>query len=304
MDATMINSDAPCAPSKTTLTSNCADDAEKPMSNVASATDVAAVAVAKVDSDGVRADAPSPKRARIEPEVDNVVNVSHSNLPQSANEGKKLVVSFQGTIGAGKTTQLTALREFYKNDPSVMFVDEPLDEWQEYRLLEFMYNGLEANKDAQPLGDNALDPCSFQTVALATRVARLHQALSSPKVQVVICERSPEADKYVFAEATLKTTAQRNAYKLVYDKVLSMLPPFVNHHFLLKLDPASAKLRICKRARPEEQSISLEYLAMLDKGHKSLIESVPEHHTTFDAGMDRDELSKTILVRIEALKAE
>jgi len=304
MDATMTNSDAPCAPSKTTLTTDCADDAEKPMSNVASATDVAAVAVvadAKVESDGARADAPSPKRARIEPEVDNV---SHSNLPQSAKEGKKLVISFQGTIGAGKTTQLTALREFYKNDPSVMFVDEPLDEWQEYRLLEFMYNGLEANENAQPLGDNALDPCSFQTVALATRVARLHQALSSPEVDVVICERSPEADKYVFAEATLKTTAQRNAYKLVYDKVLSMLPPFVNHHFLLKLDPASAKSRICKRARPEEQSISLDYLAMLDKGHESLIESVPEHHTTFDAGMDRGELSKTILARIEALKAK
>ena len=165
-----------------------------------------------------------------------------------------------------------------------------------------MYNGLQANDKNMPLGDDVLDPSSFQTVALSTRTARLFHALQTPGVRVVICERSPEAYKHVFADATLNTTAQRNAYDLVYDKVLSMLPPIVKHHFLLKLDAASAKLRIGKRARSEEQSISLEYLGMLDKGHQALLDSAGENQTVFDGSMDRAELSKALIERIEQLK--
>jgi len=263
---------------------------DKPMSNAPSTTEVAVDATEHFASKAAPADARSPKRARIVQSEHSEPNV------------KPLVINLQGTIAAGKSTQLNALREHFEHDSSVVFVDEPLNEWQQHRLLEFMYNGLDANAKNMPLGDEALDPSSFQTVALATRTARLFHALQTPGLHVVICERSPEADKHVFADATLNTTAQRNAYDLVYQKVLSMLPPITKHHFLLKLDAASAKLRIGKRARSEEQKISLEYLHMLDKGHEALLQSVGDHQTVFDGGMDRAELSKALIARIEQLK--
>ena len=283
-----------------------ADVVDKPMSNAASTDDVAAVANDKDAANQARSQAPSPKRARIqqgEHKSDPDQDKSEDKVEHSSHQAvKPLVINLQGTIAAGKSTQLNALREHFANDSTVVFVDEPLDEWQNHRLLEFMYNGLQAIEKNVPLGDEALDPSSFQTVALATRTARLFHALTTPGVRVVICERSPEADKHVFADATLKTTAQRNAYTLVYDKVLSMLPPVTKHHFLLKLDVASAKLRIGKRARAEEQTISLEYLGMLDKGHEALLESAGANQTVFDGAMDREELSKLLIDRIEQLK--
>lgn len=213
-----------------------------------------------------------------------------------------IVINLQGTIAAGKSTQLAALREHYKHDETVAFVDEPLDLWQKYDLLKFMYNGLEANNNNQPLGDEALDPCSFQTVALATRTASLHKVLMDPKVRVVICERSPEADKYVFATTTLKTTAQRNAYELVYDKVLSMLPPTKTHHFVLQLDPSVAKKRILSRNRTEELNISLEYLETLDQGHHTLMDSTLYASYMFEANVEPQQLTCNLIERIDFLK--
>ena len=40
------------------------------------------------------------------------------------------IVSIEGNIGSGKSTLLSNLREHYKNSSNVVFLKEPVDEWE------------------------------------------------------------------------------------------------------------------------------------------------------------------------------
>ena len=39
------------------------------------------------------------------------------------------IISIEGNIGSGKTTLLQNLKNKYKNNPQVIFLKEPVDEW-------------------------------------------------------------------------------------------------------------------------------------------------------------------------------
>ena len=40
------------------------------------------------------------------------------------------VTSIDGNIGSGKSTLMANLRDYYKDDPNVIFLKEPVDEWE------------------------------------------------------------------------------------------------------------------------------------------------------------------------------
>lgn len=60
-----------------------------------------------------------------------------------------LLITIEGTIGAGKSTVMRALREQYAGNAAVTFVDEPVDAWigartetgDSVNLLDAMYRG-------------------------------------------------------------------------------------------------------------------------------------------------------------------
>ena len=43
------------------------------------------------------------------------------------------IVSIEGNIGSGKTTLLKKLKEKYVNNPNIIFLKEPVDEWEQIK---------------------------------------------------------------------------------------------------------------------------------------------------------------------------
>ena len=49
-----------------------------------------------------------------------------------------LLLAIEGNIGIARSTLLNKLKQHYRNDSSVVFVDEPVDTWEEKGLLAEM----------------------------------------------------------------------------------------------------------------------------------------------------------------------
>lgn len=191
----------------------------------------------------------------------------------------QLLITIEGTIGAGKSTVLRALREDYAADEEVMFVDEPVDQWiaggdGRINLLDSMYRG----SLAQP---------TFQLMALATRIGPVVKALRS--ASVVICERSIWSDKHVFAELGLRDPVTRAAYELSHAALHQSFPAGLKEVLVLLDVPVTVAIeRIVHRGRPEEQGVDAAYLRQLEAGHARLEASC------------RCEGSQRVLMRIDA----
>ena len=55
-------------------------------------------------------------------------DVSSNVQSQTTNRPYK-IISIEGNIGSGKSTLLNNLKEEYKYNPNVVFLDEPVDSW-------------------------------------------------------------------------------------------------------------------------------------------------------------------------------
>ena len=90
------------------------------------------------------------------------------------------IISIEGNIGSGKTTLLKNLREYYKNNDNIIFLDEPLNEWNKITdengitILEKFY--MDQKKYA----------FSFQMMAYITRLAILRKAYNSNNNKIII----------------------------------------------------------------------------------------------------------------------
>ena len=43
------------------------------------------------------------------------------------------IISIEGNIGSGKSTLLSNLRQHYENNSNVVFLKEPVDEWEKIK---------------------------------------------------------------------------------------------------------------------------------------------------------------------------
>ena len=109
-----------------------------------------------------------------------------------------IIVSIEGNIGSGKSTLLANLRETYKNDANIIFLKEPVDEWEKIKdengitILEKFYS--DQNKYSFP----------FQMMAYVSRLKVLRDELkniqfSEDKKTIIITERSLHTDKMVLS---------------------------------------------------------------------------------------------------------
>ena len=49
------------------------------------------------------------------------------------NDNNNIIISIDGNIGSGKSTLLKNLKEFYKDNKKIIFLKEPVDEWNEIK---------------------------------------------------------------------------------------------------------------------------------------------------------------------------
>ena len=118
----------------------------------------------------------------------------------SSSSSSCLIVSIDGNIGSGKTTGKAKLREYImsfrkkKEDNSIVFVDEPVDDWANIKsesgrpMLQLFYE------------DTKKHAFAFQMMAFISRLSKLKDAIEKNPNSIIITERSLYTDKMVFAQ--------------------------------------------------------------------------------------------------------
>jgi deoxyadenosine/deoxycytidine kinase len=182
------------------------------------------------------------------------------------------VTSIDGNIGSGKSTLMKNLCEYYKDEPNVVFLREPVDEWEKVKdengvtMLEKFYE------------DPEKYAFSFQMMAYVSRLKVFKDAvknINSSKKVYIITERSLYTDKMVFAKMLYDTN---KIEKVNYEIYLNWFDTFseefpVHKVIYVKTDPEKCHSRILKRAREGENLIPLEYLQSCDSYHNNMLDT-------------------------------
>lgn len=182
------------------------------------------------------------------------------------------ILSIEGNIGSGKTTLMANLKEEHKNNPYVIFLKEPVDEWSTIQdangktILEKFYENQQAYSFA------------FQMMAYISRLNVLRQALKGlqPGMKyTIITERSLNTDRYVFAKMLYETGKMEDVcYQIYLNWFDTFSKEFPVHKVVyVKTAPEICHARISKRAREGENCIPLEYLQSCDKYHEDMLKT-------------------------------
>ena len=174
-----------------------------------------------------------------------------------------LIISIEGNIGSGKSTLLKNLQEKFQ-DKNYVFVKEPVDLWEHVTdeegitILENFYK--EPTKYS----------FAFQMMAFTTRMSVLKKAVSeNPNAEVIICERSIEADRHVFAQMLYDDKLMN---KMEYKIYTDLAKEYIDDNpidAIVYFYTTSEKCieRIIKRSRTGESNIESAYLEKCEVYH-------------------------------------
>jgi len=182
------------------------------------------------------------------------------------------IISIEGNIGSGKSTLMENLKKYYKNNSYVIFLKEPVDEWEKIKdangktILEKFYENQE--KYAFP----------FQMMAYISRLNEVKNVLKSIPLDsdqkyIIITERSLYTDKCVFAKMLHDSGKIEDVnYKIYLNWFYTFLDEFPVHKLIyVQALPEICHTRIISRSREGEKNISLEYLQLCNKYHNEMI---------------------------------
>lgn len=174
---------------------------------------------------------------------------------------KTIVVSVDGNIGSGKSTLVEIIKKSISNYRTLK---EPLVVW------ENVVDSEKGNIITKFYSDKQRWAYTFQNFAFITRMVQLYNVLQE-QPQVIITERSPLTDKYVFATMLYHDGTMSEIEWEIYNYWYSYFNVKVDAIIYLNTDIEVCYKRINKRNRNGESDINLEYLAKLDKYHQNLI---------------------------------
>ena len=191
------------------------------------------------------------------------------------------VISIDGNIGSGKSTLLAKLKEHYADNDHVVFLKEPVDDWEKITdengitMLEKFYSNQEKYS------------FSFQMMAYISRLkvlkdtkkmiigSYLDGSHNYDKPYIIITERSLYTDKMVFAKMLYDS---KKIEEVNYKIYLSWFDTFseefpVDKIIYVKTSPEKCHSRILKRSRDGESNIPLEYLNNCHKYHDDMLDT-------------------------------
>ena len=181
-----------------------------------------------------------------------------------------IIVSIEGNIGSGKSTLLANLQEYFKNYTKIIFLKEPVDEWESITdengtsMLKLFYQ------------DQKQYSFSFQMMALTTRIKLLKETIKNNPNSIIITERSLYTDKMVFAKMLYDS---KNIEIQNYKIYLNLFEIFafdykIDHVIYVNTSPEICYERIAKRSRDGESNISLEYLTKCHEYHNEMLSDI------------------------------
>jgi deoxyadenosine/deoxycytidine kinase len=209
-------------------------------------------------------------------------------------------VSIEGNIGSGKSTLLTNLKEFFKKNNRVVFLKEPVDEWEKIRdsqgntMLQKFYR------------DQSTYAFSFQMMAYISRLAEFKNAIKeNPLATIFITERSLDTDKYVFAQMLFDDNKIEDVNHQIYTRWFDVFAKEfpISNVIYVKTEPTVCYERIAKRSRTGEDCIPLDYLINCHDYHRDMISKrITAPCLTLDGNVDIYENKETVQQWINQIK--
>ena len=207
------------------------------------------------------------------------------------------IISIEGNIGSGKSTLLANLKE---NCPNVVFLKEPVDEWEKIRdengmtMLEKFY------------ADQTKYSFSFQMMAYISRLKILRDTIRNhPERPItIITERSLNTDKMVFAKMLYDSGKIEHINYQIY---LSWFDTFsaeypVQKHIYVKTNPEICHKRIHIRSRNGEDNIPIDYLVSCGEYHDDMMEMVEGDKLVLDGNVDIYENTEVLSEWIDTIR--
>lgn len=183
------------------------------------------------------------------------------------------IVSIEGNIGSGKSTLLEIIKKYYNNYTNVIFLREPVDDWEKIKDNEgnTMLKKFYADQEKYSF--------AFQMMAYISRLKILRDTLkeitknTDDKNYIIITERSLYTDKYVFAkmlhdQGKIEDVCY-NIYLTWFDEFAKDFP--INYSIYVNTDPTKCYERIHKRSRDGEEVIPLYYLIDCHNYHEEFL---------------------------------
>ena len=186
-----------------------------------------------------------------------------------------ILVSIEGNIGAGKSSIIRKMKEKYASNPDVVFVEEPVHIWDGIcdeagtPILKLFYENPKEHAFA------------FQQMAYITRITLLRKTIKeNPHCKVIICERSLDADRNIFAKMLFDdgiiSSVCFKIYCLMFDEFTSAYP--IDRCIYIDADPEVCLERIARRSREGESGIPIDYLAKCKRYHDEWLLNTPILH--------------------------
>jgi deoxyguanosine kinase len=180
---------------------------------------------------------------------------------------KHNIISIEGNIGSGKSTLLGSLEKYYKNNPNVIFLQEPISKWNTIQdkegktILQKFYN------------DPKKYSFSFQFMALISFIENFKETIKNNPNSIIITERSLNTNKMVFAKMLFDSGDIEYIDYQIYTKWFDYFSQdiSINKIIYMKTNPNKCMERIHKRARTGEELIKIDYLNLCDKYHEDMI---------------------------------
>lgn len=224
------------------------------------------------------------------------------------------IISIEGNIGSGKTTLLEKLRNYYKDNTHVIFLKEPVDDWEKIQdikgntMLQKFYSDQEKYSFA------------FQMMAYISRLKILRDTIKHvtnernmlahnsfqdhselPKY-IIITERSLNTDKNVFAKMLHD---QGKIEDVCYQIYLNWFEEFavdfpINLYVYINTEPEKCYERVHNRARVGEEIIPLSYLQNCHNYHEDFLANTHKK-LVLDGNINIYENEKIVEIWIEQI---
>jgi deoxyadenosine/deoxycytidine kinase len=194
------------------------------------------------------------------------------------------IFSIEGNIGSGKSTLVNILKDSYKSNPNILFMQEPVDDWLEFK-----------DKDGETIitkfySDQNKYAFSFQMMAYISRISKLKKLVKSVENNpdaIIICERCVLTDRNVFAKMLYHDNKieeiNYQIYNAWFDEFIEDIP--IDGLVYVKAEPEVSFNRVTKRNR-EGETIPLEYLKNCNDYHNNWINNEDIKVLTLDANTD------------------
>ena len=196
-------------------------------------------------------------------------------LSNYGSESSYQIISIEGNIGSGKSTLLNRLKDQYKDNKKVVFIREPVDDWEQIKdnqgntMIQKFYQ------------DQEKYSFSFQMMAYISRLALMKDVIkqyAGETGMTFITERCLQTDKYVFAKMLYESGKIEEVNYQIYCKWFDVFAEEckIDKIIYIKVDPTICDLRIKGRNRLGESSIPLEYLSSCHEYHEEMMKIMKE----------------------------